>query len=148
MLTQRHRLSRRVLLTVVPALLLPSALLSSETGTETVLRGHLDREAVKASTSPDQPLTFITEDGKKVQVVGDTSSNGQLRDPKLIDRTWELEGSIRPGDSFQIDKLFTIKDGKRHRVTYYCEICHIVTHQPGLCMCCQGDTELQETIEQ
>jgi hypothetical protein len=131
----------------LPALSLGPALLASEAGTTTLLRGHLDRQSVQASTSPDAALTFVTEDGKKYQVVGDRSSNGQLRDPKLIGRTWELEGTMGSGNQFQIEKLYTIKDGKRHVVTYYCEICHIITHEPGLCMCCQADTELQETVD-
>jgi hypothetical protein len=138
--------SRRALLSAFAALLLPAGLLASEN--EVTLRGRLDPQSVRASTSADQPLAFLTAEGKKFEVVGDSISNAQLRDSLLIERDWELVGTMRPDGRFGIVKLFTIKDGKRHRVTYYCEICHIVTHEPGLCMCCQGPTELQEIPSQ
>jgi len=32
-------------------------------------------------------------------------------------------------------------------VTYYCDVCHIYTHEPGKCMCCQDETVLQEYLE-
>jgi hypothetical protein len=142
MLVQLNRLSRRIVISTFAALLSAPQLLSSET--EVTLRGRLDPQSIQASTSADQPLGFVTTDGKKYQVVGDSIGNAQLRDHQLIDRDWELVGSMRPDGQFGIVKLFTVKDGKRYRVTYYCEICHIVTHEPGRCMCCQGPTELQE----
>jgi hypothetical protein len=142
MLTQLNKRSRRALLCIFAALLLPAALLSSEN--EVTLRGRLDPQSVQACASANQPLSFLATEGKKYEVAGDSVSNAQLRDPLLIERDWELVGSMRPDGRFGIVKLFTIKDGKRFRVTYYCEICHIVTHEPGLCMCCQGPTELQE----
>jgi hypothetical protein len=146
MLTRLNKRPRRILLSVFAVLLLPAALFSSEN--ELTLRGRLDPQSVRASTSADQPLSFLTSEGKKYEVVGDSMSNAQLRDPLLIERDWELVGSMRPDGRFGIGKLFTVKDGKRYRVTYYCEICHIVTHEPGLCMCCQGPTELQEIPSQ
>jgi hypothetical protein len=121
---------------------LASLLLASEG--KVVLRGRIDPASVQSAASADAPLTFVTTDGEKHKVVGDSMSNGQLRDPRLIDRDWELEGTVRPDGQFEIMKLFTIKDGKRFRVTYYCDICHIVTHEPGDCMCCQAPTELRE----
>jgi hypothetical protein len=126
--------------------LLAPALRSSEN--EVTLRGRLDSQSVQASASADAPVSFLTAEGKKYEVAGDAVSNAQLRDPQLIDREWELVGTLRPDGRFQIAKLFTIKDGKRRRVTYYCEICNIVTHEPGRCMCCQGPTELQEVPAQ
>ena len=67
-----------------------------------------------------------------------------MRDPQLAKRLWEVRGRHEAGGRFVVDKIFTVKDGELHRVTYYCEICHITTHEPGLCMCCQGDTDLRE----
>ena len=67
-----------------------------------------------------------------------------MRDPQLAKRLWEVRGRHEDGGRFVVEKIFTVKDGELHRVTYYCEICHITTHEPGLCMCCQGDTDLRE----
>jgi hypothetical protein len=92
-------------------------------------------------------LVFVTLDGQKHTVTGDIFSLGQLRDPRLAGRVWELEGIPAPNAPFEIQKLFTIKDDKRYVVTYYCDVCHIYTHEPGKCMCCQDETVLQEHLE-
>jgi len=92
-------------------------------------------------------LVFVTLDGQKHAVTGDIFSLGQLRDPRLAGRVWELEGIPSPNAPFEIQKLFTIKDDKRYVVTYYCDVCHIYTHEPGKCMCCQDETVLQEHLE-
>lgn len=147
MLTQPHRGVRAALaallavIALAPASFAPPSFASER---RAVVRGHLDPASLKSSLAPDAPLTFVTNDGKRYQVAGDTMSNAQLRDPQLLEREWEFEGALRPDGRFEIIKLFTIKDGQRFRVTYYCEICNIVTHEPGDCMCCQGPTELRE----
>jgi hypothetical protein len=102
-----------------------------------VLRGRLRQPAGK-------PPVIETADGKRYTVAGDEFTTGQMADPKLKDREMELEGRFASPQQFQATKIFTIKDGKRHKATYWCEICSIRTHMPGLCMCCQAETELQE----
>jgi hypothetical protein len=106
-------------------------------GQDHVLRGRIRQEAGK-------PPLLITGEGKGFIVTGDQFTRGQMADPKLNGRQIELEG--RPGGpaAFEARRIFTIKDGKRHKVTYWCDICSIRTHMPGRCMCCQADTELQE----
>jgi hypothetical protein len=139
---QHSNRSRLVLLATFALLALHSLSFASEG--QRILRGQIDPKSVDSSPAANSPLTFVTSEGKKYQVAGDSMSNAQLRDPLLIDRTWELEGTMQADGKFEIVKLFTIKDGKRFRVTYYCEICNIVTHEPGDCMCCQAVTELRE----
>lgn len=102
-----------------------------------VLRGRLRQPA-------GQPPIIETADGKKYTVAGDQFTTGQMSDPKLKDREMELEGRYALPGHFEAAKIFTIKDGKRYKATYWCDICSIRTHLPGRCMCCQGDTELQE----
>jgi hypothetical protein len=142
MSTPLNKRSRRVLILTFAAFLSAPALFSSDS--EITLRGHLDRQSVQASASAEQPLGFVTNEGKKFEVSGDFISNAQLRDPQLLEREWELVGSTQPDGHFEIVKQFTIKDGKRYRVTYFCEICNITTYEPGRCMCCQGPTDLHE----
>lgn len=135
-------LSPVVLTTTVALWLIPVCLSKSPE----LIRGH-----VKARVSSDSPqelmVTFLTSRGKKILVAGDRFSNGQLLDSRLAKREWELEGEFQPNGHFEILKLFTIKQGKRHRVTYWCEICYIRSHEPGRCMCCQEETNLQEIPE-
>ena len=107
-------------------------------GEAQALRGRL------VDTAVGEPLRLATLDGETVEVVADSGLERTLRDPQLADRTWELRGSLRDDGRFGLEKIFTVKDGQLHRVTYYCVICHITTHEPGICMCCQGDTDLRE----
>lgn len=111
-----------------------------------VLRGRLQEESEKATLS-DAPLILLDPAGKKTTLFGDVFAEAQLRDTRLAGRRWELEGLFAADGRFEIRKLFTVKGGQRHRVTYYCEICHIYTHEPGRCMCCQEETELREIPE-
>ena len=111
-----------------------------------LLRGHVETGA-DPNPQENAPLTFLTTKGKRVRVAGDLFSNAQLRDPGLTGREWELEGEFGPEGHFEILRLFTIRQGKRHRVTYWCEICYIRSHEPGRCMCCQAETELEEIPE-
>ena len=140
-----------VRVSVVTAALL-CAVFPAQAGEVQIIRGRLAAESGQPPPE-DKPLVLISsqpkgDNGKKVTLLGDEFSEGQLRDPRLAGREWEFEGKFTPGGSFSIYKLFTLKEGKRHRVTYYCEVCHIYTHEPGRCMCCQDETELQEIPEE
>ena len=116
------------------------------------IRGRLEAE-MGQPPAEGKPLVLMSvlpkeANGKKITLLGDEFSEGQLRDPRLAGREWEFEGKFAADGSFTIYKLFTLKEGKRHRVTYYCEVCHIYTHEPGRCMCCQDETELREIPEE
>ena len=103
-----------------------------------VLRGRLRQPG------GGKPPVIEAAGGKTYAVSGDEFTVAQMADPKLKDREFELEGRFAGPGHFAAAKLFTIKDGKRYVVTYWCDICSIRTHMPGRCMCCQGPTELQE----
>lgn len=105
----------------------------------TSLRGQLE------APEDDQPLRLRTADGQSVELVlHESGLESVLRDPQLAARHWEMRGSAMEDGRFAVERIFTVKDGHLHRVTYYCEICHITTHEPGPCMCCQGVTDLRE----
>jgi hypothetical protein len=110
------------------------------------IRGTLVAPSGQAP-GPDDPLIVSIAGGKKVTLTGDIFSQGQLRDQRLAGRTWEFEGVYLPTGELEIQRLFTVKAGKRYKVTYWCEVCAIRTHEPGRCMCCQDETELQEIPE-
>jgi len=119
-----------------PLLLALAALVLASDGSQ-VLRGHLRQAAGK-------PPVIETAGGKTYTVAGDAFTTAQMADPKLKDREMELEGRFTSDSRFEASKIYTIKDGKRYKATYWCDICSIRTHMPGRCMCCQADTELQE----
>ncbi len=89
------------------------------------------------------PLRIRTDSGVlELSVKGDNMH--ALHDKLLAQRTWELEGALDADGRFEIIKMFTVVDGKRMKVTYYCEVCHITSYRPGRCMCCQDEVELKE----
>ena len=67
-----------------------------------------------------------------------------LEDKRLLNRELRLVGTVQPDGSFQVQRIFTVRDGKLFRVRYYCDVCNIVAVQPGRCVCCQRPTKLQE----
>lgn len=67
-----------------------------------------------------------------------------LQDSRLANREVRLEGVARGDGSFEVEKLYTIRNGKLYQVRYYCEVCNIEALEPGNCVCCQQPTELQE----
>jgi len=139
MITPNLSAARR---TLSPALLLLLVLPCLLTAKDTIVRGRLAQSA--GQNPSDQAIHFVTDDGQALTLVGDDYSTSQLADPELKDRYWELRGNLKPDGVFEVLRLFTIKDGKLFRVTYFCVICNIRSHHHALCMCCQDDTELQE----
>ena len=113
-------------------------LVSSAVASTDALRGRL------APAVEGEPLTLVTIEGESVELAADGGLELTMRDEQLSDRIWEVRGAAGGDGRFRVEKIFTVKDGELHRVTYYCEICHITTHEPGRCMCCQGDTDLRE----
>ena len=143
-----HEVSSRVKVTVSSVLLLAASWTAGAgaddaAAADSVVRGRPD-VSITSQPSTNEPFTFVTLDGSKQRVLGDEFSVGQLFDPRLTGRVWELEGSRDNNNVLRIHKLFTLKDGKRFRVAYFCVICNIYQHEPGRCMCCQDGTELQE----
>jgi len=67
-----------------------------------------------------------------------------LQDQRLAKRQVRLEGVDKSDGTFEVSKLYTVRDGKLYRVRYYCEVCNIEALEPGNCVCCQQPTELQE----
>jgi len=67
-----------------------------------------------------------------------------LEDKRLLNRELRLVGTVQPDGSFQVRKIFTVRDGKLYRIRYYCDVCNIVAVEPGRCVCCQRPTKLQE----
>jgi hypothetical protein len=67
-----------------------------------------------------------------------------LKDKRLEGREIRVEGEWAADRTFKVSQFYTVKDGKRFRVRYYCEVCNIESLEPGKCVCCQAPTELQE----
>jgi hypothetical protein len=119
-------------------LFLPAAgLLAAETS-GAALRGRL--------VSAGRPMVE-TADGRRVPVDGDEQVRGVLRDARVIGNDFEVIGHMDAQGVFQAapiheNPLFVYRNGQRLYVTYWCDVCAIRTRTPGVCWCCQEETEL------
>jgi hypothetical protein len=129
---------RLLLPCVVIATLLVSALPGAEASS--TLRGKL-RQPAGGSPYIETPA------GQRVQLSGDEPTIKVLNDERLRDADVEVAGRTVSPDRFQINhihipSIFFYKDGKRLQVSYWCDVCYIRTSSPGICWCCQKQTDL------
>jgi hypothetical protein len=107
---------------------------------DSLLRGKLiQREGM--------PPALETSGHGLVPLTGDDPTKKVLSDKRIAGMELEVKGHTASGGQFAIDRMEThsmiaIKDGKRYRVTYYCDVCAIRSFTPGLCVCCQQETRL------
>lgn len=121
-------------------LLLARVAISFATPSDSVLRGKLTQPSGK-------PPVLETSDHRMVALTGDDATRKVLDDKRIGGMEVEVKGHFVNAGSFAIDRIEThsmvaIKDGKRYRVTYYCDVCAIRSFTPGLCVCCQQETRL------
>jgi hypothetical protein len=81
----------------------------------------------------DQPLSATT-----------TYLFHTLLDKRLANREVRLEGTTKADGTFEVGRLYTVRNGKLYRLRYFCKVCNIEALEPGDCVCCQQPTELQE----
>jgi hypothetical protein len=81
----------------------------------------------------DQPLSATT-----------TYLFHTLLDKRLANREVRVEGTMKADGTFEVERLYTVRNGKLYRVRYFCKVCNIEALEPGDCVCCQQPTELQE----
>jgi hypothetical protein len=67
-----------------------------------------------------------------------------LLDKRLVNREVRVEGTTKADGTFEVERLYTVRNGKLYRVRYFCKVCNIEALEPGDCVCCQQPTELQE----
>ena len=90
-------------------------------------------------------LVLVTESGEVHPLVKDLRSRGFFMDKRLRDRTMELHVHKYAGLPFvRLIDVYSLKDGKKYKVDYWCTVCAISTFQPGPCPCCQDEIGLRE----
>lgn len=107
----------------------------------------------KIDVDPDvgPQLGLETEDGKVIPLVQDGGSVMFYRDKRLLNRPLQVQARLIPDTGLlQILEFFSVKDGKRHEVYYWCEVCAIrraSLEKTGVCECCGGKMELREVVK-
>jgi hypothetical protein len=108
--------------------------------------GEGERIRGKLEQTADGPV-LVTAEGKRARLAGDGPTMDVLKDKRLKDSDFEANGHFAASELFQVDpihkrNLFVHKHGKRLQISYWCGVCSIRTWSPGVCMCCQDETEL------
>jgi hypothetical protein len=90
-------------------------------------------------------IVLVTATGEVHPLVRDVRSRGFFMDKRLRDREMELHVHKYPGLPFvRLIDAYSFKNGAKHQVDYWCDICAITTYQPGPCPCCQDEIQLRE----
>jgi hypothetical protein len=116
-------------------LAIPFAALAGRAASES-LRGRLAERAT------------LDAGGRRVELAGEKETLAVLGDSRLIGSELELIGEFKApgrfeiGPFYQSKSMFVHRGGKRYTISYWCEICSIRTYTPGICVCCQQETEL------
>ena len=72
---------------------------------------------------------------------------GVLLDKRVRGLLFQLSGKLEDAVIFNVGPIHTksmvvLKNNQKLFVTYWCDICSIRTYTPGICWCCQEETEL------
>ncbi len=83
---------------------------------------------------------------KEVRLVSkDEIIQAILEDERLLGRELEAIGKWEVKDRrLEVQQLHTLRNGRRYRITYFCDLCNIWNNKPGPCDCCQQPVELRE----
>jgi len=144
--TPQHRTGCRASLVGIAATLVACAVvlaISTTGAAQSTPRHSAALEGKLLSTSAECPVVQIHDKDQPLSAVN-TYLYHTLQDKRLANREVRLEGTMKTDGTFEVARLFTVKDGKLFRVRYFCKTCNIVALEPGNCVCCQQPTELQE----
>jgi hypothetical protein len=101
----------------------------------------------KLVVTAGKPAALETAGHKLLLLDGDESTRKILADQRLNGFEVQARGHATSTGGFLLDPIHTsalmvVKDGKLKRITYWCETCHLRAFTPGICVCCQGETDL------
>jgi hypothetical protein len=101
---------------------------------------------VRGRLSTGSPARLSTDSGV-LDLDGDAPSLLVLADSRLDGVKFEASGTMGGAGKFRVDpihkrNMFVLERGKRLMISYWCEVCSIRTWQPGTCLCCQDETQL------
>lgn len=108
------------------------------------LRADDHLRTLKGTLTPDG---LRTSDGQIVKLDGDAPTLGVLHDKRVQGMELEITGEPSPNGAIRIlpihkQGMFVLKGDRKLFVTYWCEVCSIRTYTPGVCLCCQDETQL------
>lgn len=87
---------------------------------------------------------FLTRSKERYFFMTDDYRAKMFRDGRVRERQLVVKGRLRPQNQIEITKVWSVKNGQRFDIFYFCAVCNIKAHVGGLCWCCQEDFELRE----
>lgn len=106
------------------------------------------KERYGISTDDDaahSQIALAAIDGRLYPIVKDNRGRGFWIDPRLQD--FDLELTVRRFEGsplVQVVRVYSIHDGERFELDYWCDICSIPMYELKDCECCQGATRFRE----
>ena len=103
-------------------------------------------------TQQDGKPALVMSDHQIARLDGDDPTRGILNDKRLAGADLEAAGRFDSHFVFHVDPIHTKalhvhKDGRRFTISYWCDTCSIRTYTPGICWCCQQETELDLQLD-
>ena len=83
----------------------------------------------------------------EIAISGDDPTLAVFLDKRVHGLEFELTGKFQSNGLFSTGPIHTkamyvLRGEQRLFVTYWCDVCSIRTYSPGVCWCCQEETEL------
>ena len=94
----------------------------------------------------DESMTFgfSALGGKRYFFMPDDVRAKMFQDQRVRERELVIKGWVRSRDQIEITKVWSVKNGQRFDIHYFCAVCNIKAHVGGLWWCFQADFELRE----
>jgi hypothetical protein len=108
------------------------------------------RRRFGVETDPDAQHAVValeTPDGRLFPIVKDARGRGFHKDPRLFEFNYELVVRRFAGaPEVQVIRVYTIHDGNKYELDYWCDICAIPMFELKECECCQGPIRFREQL--
>ncbi len=90
-------------------------------------------------------VALETDDGQIIPLLKDARGRGFMLDDRLRNRPMELLVRRYEGlPVVQVITVYTLHDGRKFELDYWCDICAIAMYELKVCECCQGPSRLRE----
>jgi len=92
-------------------------------------------ESTRYAIRSDTDTFYFLPDDHKAQI---------FRDSRVREREIEVAGWRRDANHLEIIRVYSVKEGKRFEIQYFCSVCNIKAFVGGVCWCCQDEFEFRE----
>ena len=92
-------------------------------------------------------VALESPDGTIRPIVKDNRGRGFMIDPRLRDVDMELYVRQYEGSPMiQVMRVYTLKNGHKYELDYWCDVCSIVMYEKKQCECCQETNRIRERL--